>query len=485
MLPWTARNYVVYGHFIPVDTLGQTNLWLDLDSVDKRNEHIAEMRKLPQADRAAYAMARAREILAADPLRPFRPMWDTFRHIWKLQFVEDYFVKRSFFSRLLRAAAPLGLAGDALWLVFTVAGLIGLAAPPREGLHNRLFVLAWLGYSFFTVLIFHVEPRYLLPIWLLVGLYGAWALASIRRPTTDHRRPTAKRQAPAIGGRSSVVGGRWSSLMQIGLVAAFFALLLTYRDYPAIIASGLARERAMVAGERAYAAGDYIAAERDFRAALAAQPLFVDAKVDLALALAAQGRRGQARALLEPGASRLADVVAAALDRDAGDAAATEPLAEAELTAGEDIQRWAIAWLRPPATTVLTLGDGRDLGYIAGFSGAEVGPAGSYRWLSSAGRVVLPLPEPTRAGANLVIRMTSGRSEPTTLDVWLGDQWAGRVTVAGGQWRAYRLPLPTVLIGQTRIDVRLRAPTFVPARLDPASDDSRMLSLMIGQVRVQ
>ncbi|HEX9372732.1 MAG TPA: glycosyltransferase family 39 protein, partial [Roseiflexaceae bacterium] len=138
VLPWTARNYIVYQRFIPVDTLGQTNLWLDLDAVDKRNEHISAMRRLPQADRASYAMARAREILAADPWRPFRPMWDTFRHIWKLQFVEDYFVKRSFFSRPLRAAAPLGLAGDLLWLVYTVGGLIGLAAPPREGLHNRL-----------------------------------------------------------------------------------------------------------------------------------------------------------------------------------------------------------------------------------------------------------------------------------------------------------------------------------------------------------
>ena len=32
-------------------------------------------------------------------------MWSTFRHIWKAQFVEDYFVKRSFFTRPLRQAA--------------------------------------------------------------------------------------------------------------------------------------------------------------------------------------------------------------------------------------------------------------------------------------------------------------------------------------------------------------------------------------------
>ena len=64
VLPWTARNYIVYQRFIPVDTLGQINLWLDLDAVDKRDDHINQLRQLPQADRAAYALAHARAILA-------------------------------------------------------------------------------------------------------------------------------------------------------------------------------------------------------------------------------------------------------------------------------------------------------------------------------------------------------------------------------------------------------------------------------------
>jgi len=179
VLPWTARNYIVYRRIIAVDTLGQINLWLDLDRVDQRDVHISTLRQMPQADRAPYALAHARAILAADPLRPFRPMWETFQHIWKAQYVEDYFVKRSFFTRALRATAPLGLAGDLIWLVYTLGGLIGLAMPVREGLHNRLFMLAWLGYSFLTVLIFHVEPRYLLPIWTLIGLYGAWTLSKV------------------------------------------------------------------------------------------------------------------------------------------------------------------------------------------------------------------------------------------------------------------------------------------------------------------
>ncbi len=474
VLPWTARNYVVYRRIIPVDTLGQINLWLDLDRVDQREAHINTLRQMPQADRAPYALAHARAILAGDPLRPFRPMWETFQHIWKAQYIEDYFVKRSFFTRALRATALLGLAGDLIWLVYTIGGLVGLAMPAREGLHNRLFMLAWLGYSFLTVLIFHVEPRYLLPIWTLIGLYGAWTLSK----ATGNRQPAKKTPRTFLSFTFY--------LLPSLLVIAFLALVLSYRNYGAIIASGVARERGMSAGERAYASGDYPAAERAFRAALAAQPDFIDGQLDLALALAAQGRREQARALLHPGDSRRSDLAIGALARDMGDiAAAREPLARAEGRAGEDIQRWALEWLRPPPTDTLALSDGMDLGYISGFSGGESDPTGSFRWLSGDGRVVLPLPTSLTEHSTLLLRLTSGRPNTVPLDIWIGDRWVGRVPVAGGQWRVYRLPVPPELAGQRRVDIRLRAPTFVPARETPASDDARMLSLMISQVRVQ
>jgi hypothetical protein len=493
VLPWTARNYLLYHHIIPVDTLGQINLWLDLDKVDQREVHINTLRQMPQADRAPYALARAREILAADPLRPLHPMWDTFQHIWKAQYIEDYFVKRSFFTRPLRATAPLGLAGDAIWLAYTLAGLIGLARPAREGLHNRLFVLAWLGYSFLTVLIFHVEPRYLLPIWMLIGLYGAWVLAGIRWPGRNRpgdratgRQGDGRSPGPVVSLSTTLSQGWLYTLAQVLLVLGFLALLLSYRDYPAIIASGIARERGMIAGERAYAAGNYAAAEQSFRAALAAQPDFIDGQLDLALALAAQGRRGEARALLNAGDSRRTDLVIGALARDSGDLeAARGPLGRAEDRAGEDIQTWALEWLRPPPTNALQLSEGLDLGYIAGFSGGESDGTGTFRWLAGDGRVALPLAKPLAASSTLLLRMTSGRPGAVPLGIWIGGRWAGQVAVAPGQWRVYQLPVPPELAGQSKIDIRLSAPTFVPARETPGSDDARMLSLMISQVRVQ
>jgi hypothetical protein len=488
VLPWTARNYIVYQRFIPVDTLGQINLWLDLDAVDKRDDHINQLRQLPQADRAGYALVHARAILAADPLKPFRPMWDTFRHIWKLQFVEDFFIKRSFYTRPLRESAPLGLPSDLIWLAFTLCGLIGLARPAREGLHNRLFMLAWLSYSLVTVLVFHVEPRYLLPIWTLLGLYGAWVLAEgwelgIRGWGLGGRLPVAdlRRSSFAVR-RSSLV----SIIIQTALAIAFIALLVTYREYPAVIASGSARERAMRAGEQAYAANDYPTAEQDFRAALAAQPDFVDARVDLALALAAQGRRAEAAGLLTRGDSRRSDLLIGVLAGTLGDTdKARATIARSEATAGEDIQAWALEWLRPPARATQALDGASDIGYISGFSSAEGDEGRRFRWLTGAGRIVLPLPAPLRPEQSIVLRLTGAQPGATALDVWLGDHWLGRVPVESGSWRDYRLPIPAELAGQRQATISLRAPTFMPALRDRSSDDLRTLSLMISAVRVE
>jgi Tetratricopeptide repeat/Dolichyl-phosphate-mannose-protein mannosyltransferase len=489
VLPWTIRNYLVYERFIPIDTLGQINMWLDLGAVSDRNDHIAELRRMPQADRQAYALARVREILATDPLRPFHAMWPTFLHIWKAQYVEDLFIKQSFFTRPLRETAALGLFGDVLWLVFTLAGLIGLVAPAREGLHNRLFALAWLGYSLLTVLIFHVEPRYLLPIWTLLGLYGAGTLARIRPPTTDHRPPTTdhRRTLANVLGRSSFVI-RPSAVAEWLIAIAFVILVVTYRDYPAIIATGLERERAMVAGDRAYTAGDYAAAERSFRAALAAQPDFVDAQAGLALALAAQGRPDEAAAAVTAGGSRRADLVGSVLALRAGDDdddAARSKITRIEASAGESIQTWAMEWMRPPPTTKLHLGDQRDIGYISGFSRPEEDAGGSFRWLGETGRIILPLPEPAAADATVALRVSGGRPGATPLEARIGDGPVWRVPIEGGQWRVYRLPIPPALAGQTRLAIELRAPPFIPAFVDPSSQDLRVLSVRVSDVRVE
>jgi hypothetical protein len=133
----------------------------------------------------------------------------------------------------------------------------------------------------------------------------------------------------------------------------------------------------------------------------------------------------------------------------------------------------------------LHLGDQRDIGYIAGFSQPEEDTGGSFRWLGETGRIVLSLPEPLTADATVALRVSGGRPGITPLEARIGDGPVWRVPVEGGQWRVYRLPIPPARADQTRLAIELRAPAFVPAFVDPSSQDLRVLSVRVSDVRVE
>ena len=467
VLPWTLRNWMVYRELIVIDTLGPINLWLDLGSVEERDVKIRALEALPQGERQAYAMREARAILAADPLRPFRPMWGTFRHIWKAQFVEDYFIKPGFFTRPLREVAPLGLLSDVLWLVFALAGLAGMLHPATD---RPLKIVAglWMVYSVLTVLIFHVEPRYLLSIWLLLGLYGAATLSWSRAEWATLGRHQAR------------------ALAILGLLAILAGLTATYRDYPTILSRGFRREAAMRRGEAAYRQGDYAAAETAFRQAGKADPRFVDAQVSLALALAAQGRIDEGLAVVDRNGSRRSATAEGLLRRARGDLdTARQLLSVSEYRSGEDTQRWTLANAPVEPRSSLVLGDDAlDLGYIAGFGGSEMAGDRPVRWLLGSGTVVLPLPQPLEAGDVLMLDLAAPLQLDGPLEVTINGRWRQEVHVAPG-WRRYYVALPADIAGTREIRLDLRAPTHLPAREDPQSSDARPLSVMVHRVGVQ
>ncbi len=467
VLPWTARNWVVYHRIIPIDTLGPINLWLDLGGPGERDAKIRALQAVPQADRQGLATQKVEAILAQDPLRPVRGMWPTFQHIWKAQFVEDYFVKRSFFTRPLRGAAPLGLPGDLIWLVFTFAGFLGILSPATDRPFKVVTGL-WLLYSIVTVLVFHVEPRYLLPIWLLLGLYGAGALACLPGFLVAFRRRAVRGLVTAAA---------------LFLVAALF---VTYRDYPVIVARGIRREGEMWRGDAAYSRGDYQTAAAAFQAAIRVDPDFVDAHESLALALSAEGRAAEGLSVVRPGDSRRSALVAGVLRRATGDlSGARQLLKPAEDRSGEDAQHWSQVMLRPEARTSLVLGDDAlDLGYISGFGGSEQAGDRTMRWLLGEGSVILPLPKALGVGSSLLLDLAGPLPLRGPLEVTINGRWHASLTVATG-WRRYHLALPDGLAGAKRLRLDLRAPTYMPALDNPRSDDARPLSVMLHRVGVE
>ncbi|NNJ11454.1 phospholipid carrier-dependent glycosyltransferase [Chloroflexales bacterium ZM16-3] len=487
--PWTIRNYVTYQRFIVIDTLGPVNLWMAMsDAVNEgrgENEAKSILAAIPQEQRQDFVSADISRILREEPTRLVRNFWPYFTHIWKAQFIEDFFVKVSFFTRPLREIWPMGVLGDLLWLIFTPVSLIALAARPREG-GFRLLAIGWIAYSCLTVMLIHVEPRYLLPIWFLMGLYGAASLSWLG----DWLGLLREDRANAADDALHFLRSPWG-IAGLVLMLALIWQIFSYRDYPQIIAQGIQREIHRAAGASAYAAKDYPTAISEYEAMLAAHPDFVDGRTELARIYLDMGRYDEGWAILADRPTHRANVIRGALARAQHDnKAARAYFEDAEQRAGENVQKLTLEWLNPPPTSSLTLGNGVDFGYLDGFSFGEYlppqpdGSLATYRWLQGNGVIALPLPTPLRAGSVLSLRMTgvTPGATPLTLDVG-----GARITipVQSGQWRVYRVALPDSLAGQSRIELRLHAPTFIPLQLDPQSTDARQLSLMISRVSVE
>ncbi|NTU85001.1 MAG: tetratricopeptide repeat protein [Chloroflexales bacterium] len=487
--PWTARNYLTYGQVILIDTLGPVNLWMAMsDAVNDgrgENEAKAILAGIPQEERQDFVSADLGRIIREEPLRLTRNFWPHFLHIWKAQFVEDFFVKVSFFTRPLREIAPLGALGDLLWLVFSAASLFTLAGRPREG-GFRLVALGWIAYSCLTVMLIHVEPRYLLPVWLFMALYGAAALGALASWLAGLRHDRDQ----ALDEASAYLRSPWG-IAGAALCAAFLVLVFTYRDYPGIISRGMQREGYRNAGASAYAKGDAQAAIAAYEQMLAVAPDFIDGRTELARIYLDLGQLDKGWEALSERQTHRGDVVRGALARAGGDLErAAFYFEDAEVRAGEDVQKLTLEWLHPAPVTALTLGDGLDFGYVQGFSFGEELPAAageaprSYRWLRERGRIVLPLPATLRPGMVVRLRVAGGVPGETPLTITLGGV-ATVLPARGGEWRVYQIAVPASLAGQSRLELGLRAPTFIPVQQNPASGDARLLSVMVSDVVVE
>ena len=380
MLPWVARNYVVYHRLIAIDTTAGYNLWLGSVGVRDEERLVNDLRPLSgPIERQDFAFARAWENISSDPAFFVRKGLKESADLWRPLFsaeerqVSGYTLGRVPAWHLLSLLA----LDDLLYmvvLVLGVAALFLLRGGPLRSL-TVLWVLLWVVMSF----IFFAVTRFRLPV---VASLLPWAGLSLAR-------------VPAlVGGRRSL---HISSLGPRLAGAALVIVVLLVIIVPAVpveaTATGVARSL-----EQA----PFRQAEADLLAGRVDEAIANYRRANLGLA---DTRYGLAAALLQkgdtPGAleqfisNEPADrfepyIIRGEAARLAGDQEAARTLLNTRVVklAGDAALSWAWDHLRPAPVGTIAIGSGLDIGYIRGFYAPETDEKGqAFRWSAESSQI--------------------------------------------------------------------------------------------------
>jgi 4-amino-4-deoxy-L-arabinose transferase-like glycosyltransferase len=454
ILPWTARNYAVYGHPILLDTTGAENLWLDNDPAGR--EAVKSILYAMGDDRGArqsLSLQRGWAAISADPARFGRKVVAEAQKLVALEYWDDLRTRRAIWVPPLEVILRLVL-GDGVWLVLAALGIVGIWLLPHTAL--RWFFGAWVAYVVATNLIFHVELRYRLPLYPILACGAAALLArGVERPSRVRWR---------MGGAAATV-------------VLFATLLLLHRPY---VGEGMMLVRKHWALWR----GDSASALRlDPRSALARVVLARDA---IAQCAPPRADCPAAEMLLREAVAVVPDyprahVLLGAVLREGGELDQARTALAYETASLEDMQRWLFGAYGPRSWSRLDIGDGLDLGNIRGWHAASDG----FRWTTARADAWLLLP---RDGGTLRLRVAHGRPPGTVagdrvpVRLSVADRTIGEIEV-GPQWQVYEVPLPPMPTADL-VAIRLEAPTFRPRDLDRADDDNRALGVMVDWIEV-
>jgi 4-amino-4-deoxy-L-arabinose transferase-like glycosyltransferase len=459
--PWTARNMLIYGRPIIVDTTGAENLWLDNDPGGR--EPVKRALLAMGEDRGArqtVALQRGLAAIAGDPARFVRKMGGEARKLLALEYWDQMRDKPGIWIPPLEVWLRL-LLGDGLWLLLLLAGSAGLWLL-RDRYLLLLFV-PWALYVVATNLIFHVELRYRLPLYPVLGVAAASCL-------TGAGRPRAGRRPWRVAGASATV-------------AAAVALILLHRPY--------LNEGAMLAQKH------WRLWRGDGPGALRADPESALARVQIARDEIARCRQAAApcdaaaamlrEAIEHKPAHPYAHLLLGGLLRQGGATEAARTELGYETASREDLQHWMARGFGPRGERRLEIGDGLDLGDIEGFYPASDG----YRWTKDRATVWFDAPSQP---ARLRIRLASGRpagSAPVTVRLSRQGEIVAEFQV-GPQWQEFEAPLPAEPARSggsseqepSSMAISIETPTFRPRELDRTNDDNRALGVKVDWVEI-
>jgi hypothetical protein len=192
--PWTIRNAIIYRAFIPVSTMGASNLWQGNVSITHLEVHqrLAAATDVVERDRLARR-------LAWQAIREQQPMWilqklrGQMPEFWKLDSeIVDQVVERRACGKPARSTALLLEAlADLPYLGILGLGLLGLAR--LRATPAAVLLVGLLAADNLAHVVALATPRYRLPLLPVVFLLAALAVASpregVRAPLRGWRIP--------------------------------------------------------------------------------------------------------------------------------------------------------------------------------------------------------------------------------------------------------------------------------------------------------
>jgi hypothetical protein len=394
VVPWTVRNKLVTGDFIPVETNGIYNFYDDNAFVEgpkrlRQEEAIGAQPTLKE--RRDLAVRYAMQGIARNPGLFVDKAWRNLLHLVRPDGLQVLLVVEEPMPAWRYAA--LIVLDDAIVLPTVVLFAVYLLAGRRTAAWG--YIAVWTAYYLLMIVgIFHNEIRYrstLLPF-ALAGAAGGWQVLAAHQ-----------------GGRARV---------RIALASSIALVALVVGPYVVPAARALRSVPPLAAMERALRRGDPGEAERRVREAADDDPMAARPWLRYGRALARAGDTAGALEAFTRAQERKSHVWVPTVVRPALLAALGRPEEAAAATAEANrfsyqVDAWLAqqaAWdsLPPPLADEIRLGDG-DYGAVRGFTL----PREDGRW--SGGRAWLRLRPLSRApGYDVVLWM--GTPEPSPRD---------------------------------------------------------------------
>lgn len=459
ILPYTARNYVVYQRFILIDTISGWTMWRD-----HRIEGDDFWTTLPgiqnPGDRDRYAFSRGVSNILADPVRQLvvngianwaslmRPELDAFARGGG--YLSDVIVDAP--------TLPLVVLDDVYYLVVVVLGIGGILSKWKRA---PKLLLLWLAYFLIIVFVYHTQSRFRPHYLFVLIVFAGAAIAQGRALFQSMSRPT---RLVWVGASVLVLALAYSPRLAPLFVSEYYIARAQGRDIDALEQAVAAYPDYVSAYD---ALGDAYRRQSDFERALEAY--------DRALGLnpyELQARLGRMDVFRQQGDVEKLAQEARAAGIESGQVRVPAPL-------------W---WSFDPAPTrVVELGNStQSFGYFLNFYAAQRDGEESLRFTQDRSFVKFPgikgwKPERLVFYARAV--PLPDQHLPVITVRFNGREVAHVALTA--EWQDHEILLDDAARAEDTLIVEFRTPTFRPSDMLPGSTDTRELGFMTGYVELR